>query len=46
MDRSFALTAGKRVLYLTKDPDRIRRQHALCALPAGPNQVEALHLGD
>ena len=25
-DRSFALTPGKRVLYLTKDPDRIRRQ--------------------
>src|SRR6185503_11686409 len=27
-DRSFALTPGKRVLYLTKDPDRIRRQLA------------------
>jgi 3-isopropylmalate/(R)-2-methylmalate dehydratase large subunit len=26
MDRSFALTPGKRVLYLTKDPDRVRRQ--------------------
>jgi 3-isopropylmalate/(R)-2-methylmalate dehydratase large subunit len=25
-DRSFALTPGKRVLYLTKDPERIRRQ--------------------
>ena len=28
MDRSFALTPGKRVLYLTKDPDRIRQQLA------------------
>src|SRR5688500_1153237 len=28
MDRSFALTPGKRVLYLTKDPDRVRRQLA------------------
>ena len=27
-DRSFALTAGKRVLYLTKDPERIRQQLA------------------
>src|SRR5262249_12015035 len=27
-DRSFALTPGKRVLYLTKDPDRIRQQLA------------------
>ena len=27
-DRSFALTPGKRVLYLTKDPDRIRKQLA------------------
>ena len=26
MDRSFALTPGKRVLYLTKDPERIRQQ--------------------
>src|SRR3569623_1205687 len=26
MERSFALTPGKRVLYLTKDPDQIRRQ--------------------
>ncbi len=26
--RSFSLTPGKRVLYLTKDPDRIRRQLA------------------
>jgi 3-isopropylmalate/(R)-2-methylmalate dehydratase large subunit len=26
--RSFALTPGKRVLYLTKDPDKIRRQLA------------------
>jgi len=26
MERSFSLTPGKRVLYLTKDPDRIRRQ--------------------
>src|ERR1051325_2085936 len=26
--RSFALTPGKRVLYLTKDPDRIRQQLA------------------
>jgi 3-isopropylmalate/(R)-2-methylmalate dehydratase large subunit len=26
MERSFALTPGKRVLYLTKDPDKIRRQ--------------------
>jgi 3-isopropylmalate/(R)-2-methylmalate dehydratase large subunit len=25
-ERSFALTPGKRVLYLTKDPDKIRRQ--------------------
>ena len=25
-DRSFALTPGKRILYLTKDPERIRRQ--------------------
>jgi 3-isopropylmalate/(R)-2-methylmalate dehydratase large subunit len=25
-DRSFTLTPGKRVLYLTKDPDKIRRQ--------------------
>ncbi len=28
VDRSFALTPGKRVLYLTKDPERIRRQLA------------------
>jgi 3-isopropylmalate/(R)-2-methylmalate dehydratase large subunit len=28
MDRSFALSPGKRVLYLTKDPDLIRRQLA------------------
>src|SRR5215213_2608815 len=28
MDRSFALTPGKRVLYLTKDPDRVRQQLA------------------
>ncbi|HUS32962.1 MAG TPA: aconitase family protein [Kofleriaceae bacterium] len=28
MDRSFALTPGKRVLYLTKDPERIRQQLA------------------
>ncbi len=28
MDRSFALTPGKRVLYLTKDPELIRRQLA------------------
>ena len=28
MARSFALTPGKRVLYLTKDPDRIRAQLA------------------
>src|SRR5262245_48237811 len=27
-DRSFALTRGKRVLYLTKDPERIRQQLA------------------
>ena len=27
-DRSFALTPGKRVLYLTKDPDKIRQQLA------------------
>jgi 3-isopropylmalate/(R)-2-methylmalate dehydratase large subunit len=27
-DRSFALTNGKRVLYLTKDPERIRQQLA------------------
>src|SRR5439155_13025000 len=27
-DRSFSLTPGKRVLYLTKDPDRIRQQLA------------------
>lgn len=27
-DRSFALTPGKRVLYLTKDPEQIRRQLA------------------
>ncbi|HET9992718.1 MAG TPA: aconitate hydratase, partial [Kofleriaceae bacterium] len=27
-DRSFALTPGKRVLYLTKDPDPVRRQLA------------------
>jgi 3-isopropylmalate/(R)-2-methylmalate dehydratase large subunit len=27
-ERSFALTPGKRVLYLTKDPDRIRQQLA------------------
>jgi 3-isopropylmalate/(R)-2-methylmalate dehydratase large subunit len=26
MERSFSLTPGKRVLYLTKDPDKIRRQ--------------------
>jgi len=26
MERSFALTPGKRVLYLTKDPEKIRRQ--------------------
>ncbi|MFT3694323.1 MAG: aconitase family protein [Kofleriaceae bacterium] len=25
-DRSFSLTKGKRVLYLTKDPDKVRRQ--------------------
>ncbi len=28
MDRSFALTPGKRVLYLTKDPERVRQQLA------------------
>src|SRR5579863_393846 len=28
MSRSFALTKGKRVLYLTKDPERIRQQLA------------------
>jgi len=28
MDRSFALTPGKRVLYLTKDPDKVRQQLA------------------
>src|ERR1043165_180386 len=28
MDRSFALTPGKRVLYLTKDPEQIRQQLA------------------
>jgi len=28
MERSFALTPGKRVLYLTKDPEQIRRQLA------------------
>ena len=28
VDRSFALTPGKRVLYLTKDPDKIRAQLA------------------
>ena len=28
LDRSFALTPGKRVLYLTKDPERIRQQLA------------------
>src|SRR6187455_3206514 len=28
VDRSFALTPGKRVLYLTKDPERIRQQLA------------------
>jgi 3-isopropylmalate/(R)-2-methylmalate dehydratase large subunit len=28
MERSFALTPGKRVLYLTKDPERIRQQLA------------------
>jgi 3-isopropylmalate/(R)-2-methylmalate dehydratase large subunit len=27
-DRSFALTPGKRILYLTKDPERIRQQLA------------------
>ena len=27
-DRSFALTSGKRVLYLTKDPERVRAQLA------------------
>jgi 3-isopropylmalate/(R)-2-methylmalate dehydratase large subunit len=27
-DRSFSLTAGKRVLYLTKDPEKIRQQLA------------------
>jgi 3-isopropylmalate/(R)-2-methylmalate dehydratase large subunit len=27
-ERSFALTPGKRVLYLTKDPEQIRRQLA------------------
>ena len=27
-DRSFALTPGKRVLYLTKDPERVRQQLA------------------
>src|SRR5689334_6680026 len=27
-ERSFALTPGKRVLYLTKDPERIRQQLA------------------
>src|SRR3954464_6871496 len=27
-DRSFSLTPGKRVLYLTKDPDKIRQQLA------------------
>ena len=26
MERSVSLTPGKRVLFLTKDPDRIRRQ--------------------
>ena len=26
MERSFSLTPGKRVLYLTKDPEKIRRQ--------------------
>jgi len=28
MSRSFALTPGKRVLFLTKDPERIRQQLA------------------
>src|SRR5688572_12087644 len=28
MDGSFALTPGKRVLYLTKDPERVRQQLA------------------
>src|SRR5436190_17094993 len=28
VDRSFALTPGKRVLYLTKDPERVRQQLA------------------
>jgi 3-isopropylmalate/(R)-2-methylmalate dehydratase large subunit len=28
MDRSFALSPGKRVLYLTKDPERVRQQLA------------------
>src|SRR5450432_2720030 len=33
-DRSFALTPGKRVLYLTKDPDLVRRQLADTLTPA------------
>jgi len=45
MDRSFALTPGKRVLYLTKDPDLVRRQLA-GTLTLTMNDVKAEDLLD
>ena len=44
-DRSFALTPGKRVLYLTKDPDQLRRQLA-GTLTLTMNEVSAADLLD
>ncbi|MEO6776159.1 MAG: aconitase family protein [Kofleriaceae bacterium] len=44
-DRSFALTPGKRVLYLTKDPDLVRRQLA-GTLTLTMNEVAAADLLD
>jgi len=44
-DRSFALTPGKRVLYLTKDPDLVRRQLA-GTLTLTMNDVKAEDLLD
>ncbi|MCX5748128.1 MAG: aconitase family protein [Proteobacteria bacterium] len=40
--RSFALTPGKRVLYLTKDPERIRQQLAGAVLRAEDVRAEDL----
>ncbi len=45
MDRSFALTPGKRVLYLTKDPERVRQQLA-GALTLRMNDVDPSDLLD